>query len=79
MMKNWNRQEIEREISKIKWATTDPRMDGFVTWGWKQDLIRLKYYIDEALADCPTYVGEEDFINEIEQEKTFNLLKKKHQ
>lgn len=78
-MKNWNRQEIEREISKIKWATTDPRMDGFVTWGWKQDLIRLKYYIDAALADCPTYVGEEDFINEIEQEKTFNLLKKKHQ
>lgn len=78
-MKNWNRQEIEHEIHKIKWATTDPRMDGFTTWVWKQDLIRLKYCIDEALADCPTYYGEEDFINKMEQEKTFNLLKKKHQ
>jgi hypothetical protein len=29
MIKDWNRKEIEQEIWKIKWAATDPRMDGF--------------------------------------------------
>ena len=79
MIKDWNRKEIEQEIWKIKWAATDPRMDGFTTWGCKQDLILLKYFIDEMLSDCSTYVGEQEFIDKIEAEKTFNLLKKKHQ
>tara|TARA_R110000822_G_scaffold2633_3_gene12235 strand:- start:1831 stop:1995 length:165 start_codon:yes stop_codon:yes gene_type:complete len=53
-------------------------MDGFTTWPCKQDLIVLKYYIDELLDQCPTYSVEQEFIDELEQQKTFNLLKKKH-
>ena len=77
MIKDWNRQQIEQEIWKIKFAATDPRMDGFVTWGCKQDLIRLKYYIEDALEDCSTYVGEQEFIDQLEAERTFKVLKTK--
>ena len=78
MIKDWNREKIEQEIWKIKFAATDPRMDGFTTWGCKQDLIRLKYYIEDALEDCSTYVGEQEFIDKLEAERTFRELKKTH-
>ena len=78
MIKDWNREKIEQEIWKIKFAATDPRMDGFVTWGCKQDLIRLKYYIEDALDDCSTYVGEQEFVDQLEAERTFRELKKTH-
>ena len=77
MIKDWNRQKIEQEIWKIKFAATDPKMDGFTTWGCKQDLIRLKYYIENALEDCSTYVGEQEFIDQLEAERTFKVLKTK--
>ena len=77
MIRDWNREKIEQEIWKIKFAATDPKMDGFTTWGCKQDLIRLKYYIENALEDCSTYVGEQEFIDQLEAERTFKVLKTK--
>ena len=77
MIKDWNREKIEQEIWKIKFAATDPKMDGFTTWGCKQDLIRLKYYIEDALEDCSTYVGEQEFIDQLEAERTFKVLQTK--
>ena len=77
MIKDWNREKIEQEIWKIKWAATDPRMDGFVTWGCKQDLILLKYYIEDMLDQCSTYAGEQEFIDKLEADRTFTRLKQK--
>ena len=80
MIKDWDRKKIEQDIWKIKYACTDPRMDGFTTWGCKQDLIKLKYFIEDMLAECPTYSTEQEFIDKLEAVRTFALLKKeKHQ
>ena len=76
MIINWNINHIKQEIWKIKHACTDPRQDGFTTWGCKQDLIVLKYYIEDMLSACPTYSVEKEFIDELEAERTFALLKK---
>jgi hypothetical protein len=76
MIKNWDRKKIEQDIWKIASAASDPRMDGFTTWGCKQDLILLKYFIDDMLEECPTYSLEKEFINNLEAERTFALLKK---
>ena len=38
MIKDWSVNDIKNEISKISWAESDSRMDGFVTWGCKQEL-----------------------------------------
>jgi hypothetical protein len=78
MIKRWNVDKIKTDLWQIKFACTDPRMDGFVTWGCKQDLIVLKYFIDELIEECPTYSIEQEFIDKLDAQKTFNLLKKKH-
>jgi len=76
MIKDWNREKIEQDLWKIKFAATDPRMDGFTTWGCKKDLIMLKYYIKDLLEECDSYSIEQEFIDELEASRTFKLLKK---
>ena len=75
MIKDWNIEKIYSEISKISYAESDPRMDGFVTWGCKQDLYQLKWYIEDRLDKCSTYSGEDEFIRKREKQKTFKALK----
>ena len=71
MVKNWSLREIQTQVDKIVWACTDPRMDGFTTWPCKQDLYRVKYIIEDALARCPKYSVEDEWLEEqrIEREK----------
>jgi len=76
MIKDWNREKIEQDLWKIKFAATDPRMDGFTTFGCKKDLIMLKYYIEDLLEECDSYSIEQKFIDELEASRTFKLLKK---
>ena len=75
MIKNWNINEVRNELNKIYWACTDPRMDGFVTWGCKQDLYRVKFMIDDLLEKCPAYSGEDEWLREQEAEKIVKILK----
>jgi hypothetical protein len=49
-------------------------MDGFVGWGCKQKLYEIKFALDEALARCPKYHGEEEWIEEQRTEKAFRKL-----
>jgi hypothetical protein len=75
MTKNWNVQTVEDQIRRMYWACTDPKMDGFVTWGCKQDLYRVKFLVDELLKKCPTYSVEADWLREQEAEKIVQILK----
>jgi len=53
---------------------TDPRMDGFVTWGCKQDLYNIKFILDEIIKNAPTYVGEQEWLDERAKEKTWKII-----
>lgn len=77
MIKHWNVEDIVRQINSAYYACTDPRMDGFVTWGCKQDLYRIKWILDEALRKCPTYAGEEEWVREYEKTRLVEILKEK--
>lgn len=59
MIKDWSIQEIKSQVDKIAWAESDPRMDGYVTWGCKQDLYNLYWYIEDKLSDCSEYSSVE--------------------
>lgn len=76
MIRNWNVTEVEIQLQRIYYACTDPRMDGFVTWGYKQDLYRIKFLLDELMEKCPKYAGEEEWLREQEAEKIVQILKK---
>ena len=77
MIKNWNLTEIENQLQRIYYACSDPKMDGFVTWGCKQDLYRVKFQVDELLKKCPKYSVEAEWLEELEKQKVWKTLNDK--
>jgi hypothetical protein len=77
MIINWDKQMIKSEINKISFAESDPRMDGFVTWGCKKDLYELLWYIEDALEKCSDYVTEEEHLKSRDKELMLKALGKK--
>lgn len=77
MIKNWSVPQITTELQKIYYATTDPRMDGFVTWSCKQDLYRVKFAVEDMLARCPTYAPETEWLEERDKELVWRALNDK--
>lgn len=63
MIKDWSLGTIKHEIDKIAFAENDPLMDGFVTFGCKQDLYRVLFYVQSKLDKCSTYAGEEEWVS----------------
>lgn len=66
-----------QEINAAAYDATDSKMDGFICWGAKQDLYRLKWILDDALARCPKFSPEDDWLKEQEKERLLTLLRKK--
>lgn len=67
MIKDWSVEDIQKQISKISFAESDPRMDGFVTWGCKRDLYEILFSVQDALSKCSTYSVEEDYLKQREK------------
>ena len=76
MTKNRSIRDIKNDIRKITQSATDPRMDGFNTWGHKQDLYEILWFVEDQLKRCSTYAGEEEFLEKREKEKTWKALNK---
>ena len=62
-------------VNAIKHDACDMRSDGYVQWGSKQDLWRLKWIIDEALSQCPEFSIEEEWLREQGKKKVIRILK----
>lgn len=78
MIKKWNTREICNEISKITFAATDPRMDGFVTWDCKRELYEILWFVQQELDKCSTYSDlEEEYLKKHDQEMMLRALGKK--
>jgi hypothetical protein len=63
------------EVNKASRECCDPRLDGFVAFGIKQDLYSLKFILEDAIRRCPTFSGEAEWIREKEKEKVIKILK----
>lgn len=70
-----NMAEVVSVVNAIKHDACDMRMDGYVQWGAKQDLYRLKWILDQALKDCPYFSMEDDWLREEEKKKVIKILK----
>lgn len=51
--------------------------DGFTAWGCKQDLIQVKYYLDDLLSNLPKFHGEEEYVRDLEKQQTWRKLKQR--
>ena len=78
MIKKWNVKNICSDISQITFAATDPRMDGFNTWGCKRDLYEILFYVQQELDKCSTYSDiEQEYLKKHDQEMMLKALGKK--
>ena len=51
-------------------------MDGYVTWGCKQDLYQILWHVQNKLDKCSVYVGEDDYKRNHEKKQTWKALTK---
>ena len=58
------RTEVKEELQWIINLMNDDRMDGFNKVGAKQKLYKIKWTVENALKDAPTFAGEKDWIKE---------------
>jgi hypothetical protein len=64
-----------REINAAAYECADPRNDGFVAFGVKQDLYRLKWILEDALRRCPKFSPEDEWLREQDKQKVIRILK----
>ncbi len=74
--RSYNVAKAAQEINAAAYDATDSRMDGFICWGAKQDLYRLKWVLEDALNRCPKFSVEDDWLKEQEQTRLLNLIRK---
>jgi len=79
MIIDWDIYAIRSDIDKIARAESDPRMDGFVTWGCKKELYELYWYIEDKLEQCSTYITEEAFLAERREKKIIRKIENSHE
>lgn len=75
-MKPINSSEIKNGLFRTYSEITNPRNDGFSQWGLKQELYQLKFQLDELLKNCPTFVGEEEWLEEQHKKQMWSELKR---
>ena len=73
--KNWDVSTVAQQINTMVYEANSGYTDGFVGWGIKQDLYRIKWLLDDALKRCSTYAPEEEWLREQEQKKIIKILK----
>lgn len=69
--KDWDINAIKHWLWIMSHECSSPRNDGFTAFEVKKELLEIKFLLDDLLADCPTFSGEE----EIHHERLVNKLK----
>lgn len=73
--KNWDVATVAQQINTMAYECSSPYNDGYVAWGVKQDLYRIKWLVEDALKRCSTFSPEEEWLKEQEQKKIIKILK----
>lgn len=67
-----------RVINLLAYDASDANSTGWVAFGAKQDLYRLKWILESAINRCPDFgTMENDWLREHEKQKVWNILNEK--
>ncbi len=72
----WDADQIVSDLRLAAGQVGSAYNDGFSAWMCKQDLLKVKYALDDMLSDLPTFAGEKEYCEKLEQEKTWKILKR---
>lgn len=73
-IKRWDVGDIQSQINACAAQMNNTYNDGFTQWHCKQDLLILKYQIDELLRNSSTFAGEEEFIDQLDKQVVWKRL-----
>jgi hypothetical protein len=73
--KNWDVSNVAGQIYTMARECASPYNDGFTTFEIKKDLWELKFIVDQAIKNTPTFSGEEEWLTEQEQKRIIKHLK----
>ena len=74
VIKRWGAADIKQRLNSCYVQAGSRYNDGFTAWDCKKDLIDVKYALDRLLEKCPTFAGESEYIEELENLKMWNKL-----
>jgi len=71
---------IKEQLYQWYGVMTDPMIDGFNGWGCKQKIYEIKMECERILEhpDCPTYTGEEEWLEEKREDKAIKKISGEH-
>jgi hypothetical protein len=74
---SWDVPSIIRDLRRCSAEASSAYNDGFSAWMCKQDLLQIKYELDNMLRSTP-YFGsdEDDFVRQLEKRQVWHELKK---
>lgn len=64
------------KIRKMNIEMCSPYNDGYASFGIKQDLYMIKFFLDKIIEEGPVFIGEEEWLKEQEQRLMMEILKK---
>ena len=70
--------DIIWEIQKLGNRATDPNMTGWVNWPAKQELYKIYWAVKKQLNKCSTFVDEDEWIREHEEDVFLEKLEGKY-
>ena len=73
-IKRWDVGDIQRQIDACAAQVSNTYNDGFTSWHCKQDLLIVKYQLEEILRTAPKFAPEEEFVRELEKQKVWKRL-----
>jgi hypothetical protein len=73
---SYNITNAAREINAAAYDACNANNDGFISWGAKQDLYRLKWVLEDALRRCPNFALEDEWLREQEKKQVIDILSK---
>lgn len=75
MLKEWTVGQAFELCQRIMLATKSHHYNTHAQWLCKQDLYRIKWAAEQALAECEKFEGEEEFIKSYEHHKLIKAIK----
>lgn len=72
----WDADQVIRTLRSCASQAASPYNDGFTAWRCKQDLLTVKYALDEMLESMPTFAGEDEFRREHEKQQMWKRLQR---
>ena len=70
----WDVPQILNQLRACAGQVASPYNDGWNSWHCKQDLLQIKYELEQILENLPKFSGEEEFCREQEKRVVWRRL-----